>query len=81
MNGEVLIWSTDNWSLVKDLKGQHTHMIRSLTFNKNNILATGSDADKSINVWNTDTWVLIKKIEIEQIIAVNEPQLENDIEP
>ena len=62
--GEIKIWNTDTWSIVKKIETNETEEIldiQALAFNQNNLLAS-SHEDNKIRFWNTETWSLVKTL-------------------
>ncbi len=60
-NRDILIWDTQNASLVKNLTG-HSDYVYHLLRMQNGLLLSAS-ADETIKVWNLTDWSLVKTLE------------------
>lgn len=57
----IYVWSTDGWSLSKNLTG-HNDAIYSIAFSKNGAWLASAGRDQDIRIWSTQTWTTIQTL-------------------
>ena len=66
---EISIWDSNDFSLIKTLKG-HSDFIESLAVMNDNLLVSGCVSDSSIIIWNVTSDEKIREFKIENFISL-----------